>query len=122
MHYVGMHGLAGNFAMQHDVAMVLLSVLVAIVAAYGGLRAFLARQDGVRLIVSSIAFGVAVSGMHYTAMDGMHFVPLSAEAAPSCRRARRIAADPVAGGGAALFRDRGRLPAVAGAGSAPAAR
>ncbi len=80
MHYVGIHGLAGNFAIEHDGAMVLLSVAVAIVAAYGGLRAFLARQDGVRLIASSIAFGVAVSGMHYTAMDGMHFVPLSAQA------------------------------------------
>jgi NO-binding membrane sensor protein with MHYT domain/DNA-binding LytR/AlgR family response regulator len=78
MHYVGIHGLAGHFAIEHDGAMMLLSVLVAIVAAYGGLRAFLARQDGVRLIASSIAFGVAVSGMHYTAMDGMHFVPLAA--------------------------------------------
>jgi hypothetical protein len=57
--------------------MILLSILIAIVTAYGGLRAFLARQDGVRLIASSIAFGVAVSGMHYTAMYGMHFVPFS---------------------------------------------
>jgi diguanylate cyclase len=80
MHYVGIHGLAGDFAIQHDGAMVLLSVLVAIVAAYGGLRAFLARQDGIRLIASSIAFGIAVSGMHYTAMYGMHFVPLPAAA------------------------------------------
>jgi NO-binding membrane sensor protein with MHYT domain len=80
MHYVGIHGLAGNFAIQHDGAMVFLSVVVAIVAAYGGLRAFLARQDGIRLIASSIAFGVAVSGMHYTAMYGMHFFPLSGEA------------------------------------------
>jgi diguanylate cyclase len=78
MHYVGMYGLSGNFAMEHDDSRVLLSVLVAIVAAYGGLRAFLARQDGIRLIVSSIAFGVAVSGMHYTAMSGVHFVPMSA--------------------------------------------
>jgi hypothetical protein len=74
MHYVGIHGLAGNFAIAHDSAMVVLSVAFAIVAAYGGLRAFLARQDGIRLIASSIAFGIAVSGMHYTAMDGMHFV------------------------------------------------
>jgi NO-binding membrane sensor protein with MHYT domain len=80
MHYVGIHGLVGNFAIQHDDSMIFLSVLVAIVAAYGGLRAFLARQDGIRLIASSIAFGVAVSGMHYTAMYGMHFVPLSGEA------------------------------------------
>ena len=63
MHYVGIHGLAGNFAIEHDTPMVLLSVAIAIVAAYGGLRAFLARHGGVRLIASAIAFGVAVSGM-----------------------------------------------------------
>jgi diguanylate cyclase len=79
MHYVGIHGLAGHFAIQHDGTMVLLSVLIAIIAAYGGLRAFLARQDGIRLIASSIAFGIAVSGMHYTAMYGMQFEPPSAE-------------------------------------------
>jgi len=77
MHYVGIHGLAGNFAIEHDTAMVVLSVGIAIAAAYGGLRAFLARQDGIRLTLSAIAFGIAVSGMHYTAMHGMHFVPRS---------------------------------------------
>jgi NO-binding membrane sensor protein with MHYT domain len=77
MHYVGIHGLAGHFAIEHDPAMIALSVLVAIVTAYGGLRVFLARQDGVRLMISAIAFGFAVSGMHYTAMYGMHFVPLA---------------------------------------------
>jgi diguanylate cyclase len=80
MHYVGIHGLAGDFAIEHDGAMVVLSVLIAIAAAYGGLRAFLARQGGVQLILSAVAFGVAVSGMHYTAMQGMHFVPLSSAA------------------------------------------
>jgi diguanylate cyclase len=80
MHYVGIHGLAGNFAIVHDTPMILLSILIAIVTAYGGLRAFLARQDGIRLIVSSIAFGVAVSGMHYTAMHGMHFVSVAGAA------------------------------------------
>ena len=77
MHYVGIHGLAGDFAITHDSAMVMLSIVIAIAAAYGGLRAFLARQDGIRLTLSAIAFGVAVSGMHYTAMYGMHFVPKS---------------------------------------------
>ena len=77
MHYVGIHGMAGNFAILHDNWMVLLSILIAIAAAYGGLRAFLARQDGIRLTLSAIAFGIAVSGMHYTAMYGMHFVPRS---------------------------------------------
>jgi NO-binding membrane sensor protein with MHYT domain len=77
MHYVGMHGLSGNFAMTHDVTMVVLSVLIAIATAYGGLRAFLARQGGVQLALSAVAYGFAVSGMHYTAMAGMHLVPLS---------------------------------------------
>ena len=54
MHYVGIHGLAGNFAVEHDTPMILLSILIAIITAYGGLRAFLARQDGIRLIASSI--------------------------------------------------------------------
>src|ERR1700756_1471695 len=49
MHYVGIHGLSGPFAIEHDESMVLLSVLVAIVTAYGGLRAFLAQQEGFRL-------------------------------------------------------------------------
>ena len=44
------------------------------------MRAFLAQQEGVRLIVSSVAFGIAVSGMHYTAMLGMHFEPLTGAA------------------------------------------
>jgi len=75
MHYVGMHGLSGNFAMTHDAAMVGLSVLIAIATAYGGLRAFLARQGGVQLALSAVAYGFAVAGMHYTAMACMHLVP-----------------------------------------------
>ena len=80
MHYVGIHGLSGHFTIEHDGVFVLLSVIVAMVTAYGGLRAFLAQQEGFRLVVSAIVFGVAVSGMHYTAMAGMHFVPLAAGA------------------------------------------
>jgi NO-binding membrane sensor protein with MHYT domain len=78
MHYVGMHGLSGDFAMTHDPSLVVLSVLIAIATAYGGIRVFLARQGGVQLVLSAVAFGIAVPGMHYTAMAGMHLVPLSA--------------------------------------------
>ena len=77
MHYVGMHGLSGHFSMTHDVTMVMLSVLIAIATAYGGLRAFLARPGGVQLALSAVAYGFAVAGMHYTAMAGMHLVPAS---------------------------------------------
>lgn len=75
MHYVGIHGLAGHFAIRHDLSKVTLSVLIAIATAYGALRIFLAPQAGLRLAIAALAFGLAVSGMHYTAMAGMHFVP-----------------------------------------------
>ena len=55
--------------------MIVLAALIAVGTAYGGLRIFLARQGGARLALSAIAFGFAVSGMHYTAMYGMRFVP-----------------------------------------------
>lgn len=75
MHYVGVHGLAGNFGIEHDSVFMALAVLIAVGAGYGGLRIFLARQGGTRLALSAVAFGIAVSGLHYTAMYGMHFVP-----------------------------------------------
>lgn len=80
MHYVGMHGLSGAFAIEHDRRMVLLSTIIAIGAAYGGLRIFLAQQGGARLALSAVAFGLAVSGMHYTAMYGMQFRPATEHA------------------------------------------
>jgi NO-binding membrane sensor protein with MHYT domain len=73
MHYVGVHGLVGNFSMQHNPAFVALATLIAVGAGYGGLRIFLSSQDAKRLAPSATAFGIAVSGMHYTAMYGMSF-------------------------------------------------
>src|SRR5262249_4406475 len=67
--------LARPLRVTPDGAVVAPSVLIAIAAAYGGLRAFLARHGGVQLMLSAVAFGIAVSGMHYTAMYGMHLVP-----------------------------------------------
>src|SRR5262249_48039959 len=72
--YVGLPGLSGPFAMTHEATFVVLSVLIAIAAGYGGLRAFLARPGGVQLMLCATAFGIAVSGMHYTAMYGMRLV------------------------------------------------
>ena len=73
MHYVGIHGLAGFFIIEHEHAMVALAALIAVCTAYGGLRIFLAKHVGRRLALSAVAFGIAASGMHYTAMYGMHF-------------------------------------------------
>src|SRR5258708_23462743 len=51
MHYVGMHGLSGDFAMTHAPAMVVLSVVIAIAAAYGGLPALLAPPGRLQVIL-----------------------------------------------------------------------
>ncbi|MEW9807838.1 MHYT domain-containing protein [Mesorhizobium sp. ZMM04-5] len=75
MHYVGIHGLQGDFRLEHEQAMIALAALIAVGTAYGGLRIFLARHGGARLALSAVAFGLAVSGMHYTAMYGMRFIP-----------------------------------------------
>ena len=75
MHYLGIHALQGPFRIEHQGGIVALAALIAVGAAYGGLRVFLARQGGRRLAWSAVAFGIAVSGMHYTAMAGMRILP-----------------------------------------------
>ncbi len=115
MHYVGMHGLSGNFAIRHDVPMVLLSVLVGIVSAYGGLRAFLARQDGLRLVASSIAFGDCGVG-HALYRHGRHACCAAVGGcACACRPVGCIAAAALDHRRRAVLRDRGGIFAVAGA-------
>ncbi len=70
MHYVGMMALHASALMQHDKPYVVASVLIAIGAS--GLALWLAYQANDRFpnFVGAIVFGLAVSGMHYTAMAG----------------------------------------------------
>lgn len=71
MHYIGMTALHASVHMSHDPAYVAASMAIAIAAS--GLALWLATGGGGRfpLILSAIASGIAVSGMHYTAMAGM---------------------------------------------------
>jgi diguanylate cyclase len=71
MHYVGMSALDASALMVHDPRYVAGSMAIAIAAS--GLALWLAAGRGGRppLILSAAAFGVAVSGMHYTAMTGV---------------------------------------------------
>ncbi len=118
MHYVGMHGLSGPFEMQHDPLFVTLSVVIAIGTAYGGLRAFLARQGGIQLVLQR--GGVRHRGVRHALHRHGRFASGAVEPghAPSHGWPRGVAADPVHRGGGALFCRRGRFPAAAGAGSA----
>jgi NO-binding membrane sensor protein with MHYT domain len=71
MHYIGMNALDASALMVHDPRYVAASMAIAIAAS--GLALWLATGRGGRppLILSAVAFGVAVSGMHYTAMTGV---------------------------------------------------
>jgi diguanylate cyclase len=74
MHYIGMTALHASAHMHHDPGFVALSVAIAIAAS--GLALWLA--EGRRrppLAISAIAFGMAISGMHYTAMAGLALSP-----------------------------------------------
>jgi diguanylate cyclase len=81
MHYIGMSALHASAHMEHAWAFVALSLVIAIVAS--GLALWLATGGDSRppLILSAIAFGLAVSGMHYTAMEGVTLFPHAAASA-----------------------------------------
>ena len=70
MHYIGMTALHASAHMIHTTPYVVASLAIAIAAS--GLALWLATGRGGRppLVLSAIAFGIAVSGMHYTAMEG----------------------------------------------------
>ena len=75
MHYLGMSALHASAHMIHAPQYVAASMAVAIAAS--GLALWLAAGRGGRppLILSAMAFGIAVSGMHYTAMAGVTLLP-----------------------------------------------
>ena len=75
MHYLGMAAMRMAGSIHYDPALVGLSVLIAIVTSTVGL--FLALRVRARLQVmgAALALGLAVSGMHYTAMAAATLVP-----------------------------------------------
>jgi hypothetical protein len=80
MHYLGMSALQASAHMHHAPRHVAASVAIAIAAS--GLALVLAggRSGRPPLILSAVALGFAISGMHYTAMAGLTVLP-HAEAA-----------------------------------------
>jgi NO-binding membrane sensor protein with MHYT domain len=75
MHYIGMSALDASARMVNDPVFVAASLVVAIAAS--GLALWLAAGRGKQppMVLSAIVFGIAVSGMHYTAMAGMTLFP-----------------------------------------------
>ena len=91
MHYIGMSALSASAYMIHDRYFVAASMAIAIAAS--GLALWLATGRGGRppLILSAVAFGIAVSGMHYTAMEGLTVLPFPT--APSAAGAPALSTD-----------------------------
>ena len=85
MHYIGMSALNACTRTLNDPVFVAGSLAIAIAAS--GLALWLAGSRGKRLpmVLSAIAFGIAVSGMHYTAIGGVTLFPLpgTASGAPT---------------------------------------
>jgi NO-binding membrane sensor protein with MHYT domain len=75
MHYIGMTALHASAHLEHRLTFVVASVAVGIAAS--GLALWLAggRSGRPPLILSATALGVAIAGMHYTAMSGLTVFP-----------------------------------------------
>ncbi|HET7595195.1 MAG TPA: MHYT domain-containing protein [Stellaceae bacterium] len=76
MHYIGMSALHASAHISHAPGMVVASVAIAI--ATSGLALWLAGARGPQppLLLSATALGMAIAGMHYTAMAGLTLMPL----------------------------------------------
>jgi len=83
MHYTGMWALHASTNMAHNPVMVATSILISIVAS--AMALWLTFNDARRpsLFVSAMLLGLAISGMHYTAMAGTTLYPLTDAAPPT---------------------------------------
>ncbi|WP_416981712.1 MHYT domain-containing protein [Streptomyces sp. T028] len=74
MHYLGMAAMRFNGSIEYNALLVALSVLIAVVAATAALWAAVTLRGFLSSLAASLVMGLAVSGMHYTAMAavGVH--------------------------------------------------
>jgi NO-binding membrane sensor protein with MHYT domain len=77
MHYLGMSALHASAHLTHAPLLVAASIVIAI--ATSGLALWLAQDRGRRppLLLSALTLGMAIAGMHYTAMAGLAVYPHS---------------------------------------------
>jgi DNA-binding LytR/AlgR family response regulator len=83
MHYTGMWALHASAHMVHNPVMVATSISISIVASAMALWLTFDEARRPSLFVSAMLLGLAISGMHYTAMAGTTLYPLTNPAPPS---------------------------------------
>src|SRR5271166_4652266 len=76
MHYVGMSAVHLAGPTSYVPSYVIASIVVSIAASAFALWAIDSRPTRPRLFLGAVALGLAISGMHYTAMAGMRLDPL----------------------------------------------
>jgi diguanylate cyclase (GGDEF)-like protein/PAS domain S-box-containing protein len=80
MHYSGMAAMHLNGIIRYDINLFLLSILVAVVLATFALwikfrlHSMMSRWNNWGTLASALVMGLAVSGMHYTAMASAYFI------------------------------------------------
>ena len=70
MHYLGMHAITGAYMLHHELQYAVAAAVIAMASSFGALQVFEAPIRNKALAASALIFGLAVSGMHYTAMAG----------------------------------------------------
>jgi NO-binding membrane sensor protein with MHYT domain len=80
MHYTGMAAMQMQGQMTYELQLLVLSVVIAIVAATAALWAALRLHGIWSTLGAALIMGVAVSGMHYTGMAAMRMGPVQAGA------------------------------------------
>ncbi|MER5598673.1 MHYT domain-containing protein [Streptomyces sp. NPDC002265] len=71
MHYLGMAAMDAHGSIEYDAMTVVLSVVIAVVAATAALWAAVSIQGLWSTLAASLVMGVAVTGMHYTGMSAV---------------------------------------------------
>jgi diguanylate cyclase len=77
MHYIGMWALHASAHMTHEPILVAASIFISIGASAAALWLTFETSRRPPLFVCAMLLGLAISGMHYTAMAGTTFYPLT---------------------------------------------
>jgi diguanylate cyclase len=83
MHYVGMRAIHASVHMSHASSFVVASVVVAIAASALAIWLAFGTTRRPPILICATVLGLAISGMHYTAMAGLSLHPNKAASGPS---------------------------------------
>jgi len=81
MHYLGMYAMKIPATVSYDTTLVIVSIIIAIVAAIASLWLAFNLRGMLQRFGSAIIMGVAVCGMHYTGMYAATMTPIEAAGA-----------------------------------------